>query len=145
MLDLFPTLIGGIMRTVASLVSSLLLCTGCYHATIETGRPPGPTKVEKPWAHGFLWGLVPPSTVETAQQCPGGVAKVETQQSFLNLVANVLTGGIYSPMQITVTCAQGGTADGRLLRLNSRSAREVIVEAIGLSRESGAPVYVELR
>jgi hypothetical protein len=134
------------MQKTAPLVLLPVFCAGCYHATIETGQPPSPTKIEKPWAHGFLWGLVPPSTVETAQRCPAGIAKVETQQSFLNLVADVLTAGIYSPMQITVTCAQGGTTDGRMLRTsNNHSARKVMEEAIVLSRQTGEAVYVELR
>jgi len=33
------------------------------------------------------------------------VAKVETQLSFVNQLVSFLTLGIYTPMQITVTCA----------------------------------------
>ena len=94
------------MRKLLALTILLVATTGCYHATVDTGRAPSPQVVEKPWAHGFLWGLVPPATLETAQKCPNGVAKVETQVSFLNQVAGgFLTGGIYSPMSIRVTCA----------------------------------------
>jgi Bor protein len=60
-----------------------------------------------------VFGLVPPSTVETAAKCPNGVAKVETQLSFLNQLVSVLTLSIYTPMTIEVTCASGkGVADG---------------------------------
>lgn len=94
------------MRKMLSLAIVLIASTGCYHATVETGLAPSPQTIEKPWAHGFLWGLVPPSTLETAQKCPNGAAKVETQISFLNqLAGGFLTGGIYSPMSIKVTCA----------------------------------------
>lgn len=82
------------MRFVA-LAASAVHLTGCFHATIDTGLQPSGQKVEKNWAHGFLYGLVPPSTVETASKCPNGVAKVETKLSFLNRVASVLTSGIY--------------------------------------------------
>ena len=92
-------------------VAVLVGLAGCYHATIETGLEPSNQVVENEWAHSFIAGLVPPSTVETASECPNGVAIVETELSFLNLVANVVTGGIYSPMHITVTCAAGGMAD----------------------------------
>jgi Bor protein len=48
---------------------------------------------------------VPPSTVSTAEKCPKGVAKVETQHTFLNQLVGALTLEIYTPMQIRVTCA----------------------------------------
>lgn len=83
----------------------LILATGCYHATIETGLTPTATTIEKPWASGWIYGLVPPSTVETAAKCPNGAARVETQLSFANQLVNVLTLGIYTPMEIKVTCA----------------------------------------
>ena len=134
------------MRKLATIGVVVLLSAGCYHATIETGRPAATMPaIEIKWAHAFLWGLVPPTTVETAQKCPSGVAKVETQQSFLNLVANAVTGGIYSPMQITVTCAQGGTSDARTLQIKDRDeASVVLAEAVRISLRQGTPVYVAL-
>jgi hypothetical protein len=93
------------MRRLLPLCAFLML-TGCYHATVETGLAPSPLTVEKPWAHGWILGLVPPSTVETAQKCPKGAAKVETQLSFANQLVGFLTGYIYTPMEIKVTCAQ---------------------------------------
>src|SRR5690554_3626514 len=87
-----------------------VLLSGCYHATVDTGRQPSGEVVRQPWAHGFVYGLVPPSTVKVAQQCPNGVARVETQLSFLNQLASTLTFGIYTPMEITVQCAAGAIA-----------------------------------
>jgi Bor protein len=94
-------------------VAVLLIATaGCYHATIETGLAPSAQTVSKEWAAGWIYGLVPPSTVETAAKCPHGVAKVETQLSFPNMLVGWLTLDIYTPMSIVVTCAQtGATAD----------------------------------
>jgi hypothetical protein len=92
------------MRRLA-IAFALLLAAGCYHATVDTGLNPSPTTIEKPWAAGWIYGLVPPSTVETVQKCPNGAAKVETQVSFANQVVNFLTLGIYTPMEIKVTCA----------------------------------------
>jgi len=96
------------MRRVTPLCALVLLTllAGCYHAVVETGLPPSPQVVEKQWAHSFLWGLVPPSTVETKEKCPKGVAVFETQQSFVNGLASFLTSGIYSPMAVKATCAQ---------------------------------------
>lgn len=85
---------------------AIVLSAGCYHATIDTGLTPSGATVEKSFAHGWLYGLVPPSTVETAAKCPKGAAKVETQLSLPNLLVGAVTWGIYTPMEVKVTCAQ---------------------------------------
>lgn len=124
----------------------VLSTSACYHATVDTGRPSNGVTVSKNWAHGFLFGLIPPSTLETASQCPNGVAKVETQLSFLNQLANFITGGIYTPMQISVQCA-GPTAMGegaetiQVARVELESGLE---QAVALSAESGAAVFVQV-
>lgn len=123
---------------------------GCYHATVDTGRAPSGQTVEKQWAHGFVYGLVPPSTVETAAKCPNGVAKVETQLSFLNQLASFLTAGIYTPMQISVQCAAGGAAlaedAARVIALPANADRRDLDGALGaaveIARVEDAPVYV---
>ncbi len=95
--------------TLAALL--LLLSSGCYHASIESGMKPGNDKIEKEWASSFVFGLVPPDTVEAQSKCTSGVSKVETIHSFLNALVAFFTIQIYTPMQITVTCAAGPTAD----------------------------------
>jgi len=133
------------MRWHVPLLAGLLLTGGCYHATITTGAQPSNQVIEKAWAHSFLWGLVPPSTVETASKCPHGVAQVETQMSFLNLLANFITGGIYSPMEITVTCAATGTASAgsaTVIRADG-DGQAAIRKAAEASRQTGQPVYVQ--
>jgi len=95
------------MTKLASLTAAALLFTGCYHATIETGRAPSPQQIDIPWANSFVYGLVPPATVDAEAECASGVARVETQHSFLNGLVQLLTWGIYTPMHITVTCASG--------------------------------------
>ncbi len=88
------------------LVSAALFATAaCYHATVETGLPAGNETVEKSFAAAWIYGLVPPSTVSTAARCRTGVARVETQLSFVNMLVGDLTLGIFTPMSIKVTCA----------------------------------------
>jgi hypothetical protein len=82
------------------------LLAACWHATVETGLTPSTVVIDKAWASSWIYGLVPPKTVETASRCPDGVAKVETELTFLNQVVHILTLGIYTPMRIRVTCAQ---------------------------------------
>jgi dihydroorotase-like cyclic amidohydrolase len=44
--------------------------------------------------------------VKAAKECEAGVAIVETRLSFLNMLVAQLTGGLYTPMHIKVTCAE---------------------------------------
>lgn len=78
--------------------AALATLAACFHATIETGLTPSTKVLEHKFASSWIYGLVPPKTVETASRCPDGVAKVETQLSFLNQVVHLLTLGIYTPM-----------------------------------------------
>lgn len=84
-----------------------MVTVSCYHAQIITDAEPSGQVIDIPWAHGFILGLVPPKEVRTATECPNGVAKVETQISFLNGLVSAVTLNIYTPMHITVTCAAG--------------------------------------
>ncbi len=124
------------MKNGLLVVATALALSGCYHATIETGLPPSPQTLENKWASGWIYGLVPPKTVETMQRCPNGVARVETQLSFANQLVNFLTLGIYTPMEIVVTCASGGMEDAALVDNAADFA-----EALRTQR----PVLVEVR
>lgn len=98
------------MRTIAAIACAALLVStaACFHATIETGLAPSSTVIEQTFASGWIYGLVPPSTVETQAKCGSrGVSKVETQHSFVNMLVSFITFDIYTPMDIKVTCAAG--------------------------------------
>ena len=100
----------GMSRLVATIVA-MSLFTGCasYHAVVKTGIDPGPRKVEDKWADSYIGGLVAPDHVEIGERCgEGGVAMVETKISFVNQLVSTLTLGIYSPMEIVVTCGGAG-------------------------------------
>lgn len=140
-----------------SLVITFLLAglflTGCYHARVTTGLAPSAQTVEVPWAHSFIGGLVPPNAVNAAQECSSGVASVETKLSFLNLVANAVTFGLYSPMHIIVTCAASSAeipADAQRLAVeagqefNEQALQQLLTNAARLSAEHQAPVYLHL-
>jgi len=121
---------------------------GCYHATIETGLDPSLKTINVPWASSFVYGLVPPATVETAARCPDGVAKVETQMSFLNGLVGALTFGIYTPMAIKVTCAESSDSAeliGDAPEVSVSDAGGVtnaVGEAADLAVKFGGPVFV---
>jgi Bor protein len=95
-------------------LASVIALGGCYHATIETGATPSTVVIDKSFASSWIYGLVPPSTVSTTSKCTDGVAKVETQHTFVNQLVGFLTLGIYTPMQIKVTCASRGSASAHI-------------------------------
>jgi|SRR5438477_6778919 len=138
------------LQKVAVVLAGFSLAA-CYHATIETGLAPSSTVVEKPWASSFINGLVPPSTVETQSKCTSGVSKVETKLSFLNLLVGLITFSIYTPMDIKVTCAQGGRSavpsGATEIKAGPSSAElnDAFTQAAFTSWSTGAPVYVEMK
>ena len=87
----------------------LLALSGCYRATVQTGLTPSGIQHEI-WAHSWISGLVPPAVVKAQSECENGVARVETELSFVNQLVGVATFGIYTPMTITVTCARADAA-----------------------------------
>jgi len=130
-------------------VGLLLILAACYHATIETGLPASAQVIEKSFASGWIYGLVPPSPVKAMSQCPNGVSKVETQLSFVNQLVNVITLGIYTPMSIKVTCASSGRSSvpgTPEIKVGDGAKSEDIIDAFrraaDLAVESHGPVYV---
>lgn len=138
-------------RSVVGLLVVFLSTVSCYHATVETAATPSTVVIEKPFASSWVYGLVPPSTVSTAAKCPGGVAKVETQLSFVNGLVGILTLGIYTPMSIRVTCAAPGAAARAtpVSPADSAAAPSRVIEQIQAAAERAVegrrPVYVQLR
>lgn len=94
-------------RGIIILLLIAFATTGCYRVTVETGAPPGPSGIDIPWQMSFAAGLIPPSEVDTSQECPQGVAQVQTERSFLNVLATGITSHILSPLHVTVVCAAG--------------------------------------
>jgi hypothetical protein len=137
------------MRTLrlAALALAAIVSTGCYHAVIETGRPAGTTVVSRPWTPTFIFGLVAAPEINVAAQCPRGIARVDTQMSFVNGLASFITLGIYTPRTVTVTCASGtASLPGRVIEVAStdQAARGAALDAAArLSNETGAPVFVK--
>jgi hypothetical protein len=134
---------------VVPLVVLVLLLPGCYHATVETGLTPSTETIEEPFASAWVYGLVPPSTIMTQMKCKHGVAKVETQLSFVNQLVGIITLGIYTPMDIKVTCAAAGTT-GELIQPsiilpeNAAPAKiqAALTQAADLAVTTGKPAYV---
>lgn len=74
-------------------VAFAAVASGCHHAIVESGRPTDGQVIEDKWADSFVHGLVPPDAVNAAQQCPNGIARVETRRSFMNVCLSTLVDG----------------------------------------------------
>lgn len=135
----------------AAIIVLLFSLIGCYHATIETGMTPSTTVIHESFAASWIYGLVPPNTVATAEKCVDGVARVETQLSFVNQLVGILTLGIYTPMEIKVTCAakssaMSGGEEARLVLPADASLEDiqrVYMKAADMAVRTQRPVYVE--
>ncbi len=133
------------------LAAFVFMLGGCYHATIDTGLAPGTEVIHQKFASCWVYGLVPPKTVMAMEKCTHGVALVETQYSFLNWLVGAVTFGIYTPMEIKVTCASGGGADLPLAPADivvsadasPQQVQEAFMKAADMTIAEGRPVYVE--
>jgi hypothetical protein len=126
-----------------------LSSAACFHQVVNTGRAAGATTVDKPWVSTWLWGLVAAQPVDVRQECPGGVAVITTEQSFVNGLVSVITIGIYTPQHVTVTCATGtamlpsGAREIRIPSDASASERATLVDdAIRQSVETNSPTIL---
>jgi hypothetical protein len=128
-------------------IALLLSSAACYHAIITTGATESSTIVEKPWAPSFIDGLVPPAPLDVSSQCKSGVAKVETQHSFLNGLVGLLTFGIFTPMDIKVTCATARAHEGAAIELPGNATvamrQHAIEQAAEMVQATGETLYVQ--
>lgn len=129
-------------------VLAALILTGCYHQVVRTGATPGNVVVERPWTATFLFGLVPARAINTAAQCPTGVAVIETQQTFVNGLVGALTLGIYTPQTVRITCAAGTTAmnGARHVHVPAGASLDVrsaaVKDALAVAHHTGEPVVI---
>ena len=86
------------------LVLALVLASGCYHANYKTGLPASGV-VQETKVHHFVFGLAGGGDIAVASLCPTGVASVDTEKSFVDIVLTGLTAALYSPTSVTVECA----------------------------------------
>jgi len=93
------------------LSSFLIALAGCHNVIIDSGLEPSTTVHQKQWNMAFAWAIFP-AQVDASGYCGGMWARVETRQSFLNLVVEAVTSGIISPLESKVVCArQTGSAE----------------------------------
>lgn len=131
------------------IAAGALMLSACFHQVVQTGLPPGPTVVDKPFVATWLWGLVPAQDLDVRQQCAGGAATIETEQSFMNGLVAAITLGIFTPQHVRVTCSSRTASLPRgsreLVAPASASAEEVsqlVERAVEESAASHAAVTI---
>jgi hypothetical protein len=123
--------------------------SACFHQVVQTGAPAGTTVVDKAFVTTWLWGIVPAAELDVRRECPGGVAVIETEQSFMNGLVAALTLGIYTPQHVRVTCSsrtaslpRGATEVVAPASASSVELSEIVQHAIEKSASSGSVVVL---
>lgn len=96
------------LKLLFTLLAACVFLTGCYQAKVTTNKQPGSKVVEKKWVGSYVYGLAG-GKVDVSGECANGIASAERKISFVNGIVAQLTGGMYLPQTVTVTCAAGGS------------------------------------
>lgn len=94
-------------------VVALIAFAACSRITVITGAPPSNKQIDLPWQKYWVFGIIDPPAISTKEECPLGIARFQTEQSFLNGLVNSLTFHIYTPIHTTITCASGPVVHDR--------------------------------
>ena len=89
------------------LAALLTSATACFHINYVTEKAPAPSPSDDSWHHGGIFGLAEFSdAVDVPKICPNGQARIESQQNFVNGLVRLITVGLYTPQEVSVTCAR---------------------------------------
>jgi hypothetical protein len=88
----------------AALMTGAAACNKVTYQNPGT-MPSGQTVSEKGWF--FLWGLVGEKEIWANKMCPGGVAQIQSKESFLDLLIGGITGGLVAPRSYDIECGAG--------------------------------------
>lgn len=95
------------MKKVFLVAMLAVLNTGCATQTyLLAPKDPNATPAYDKMQTFFVSGLAQEQSINANEICKGAdkVARVETQQSFINGLLGFVSSGIYTPRQIKVYC-----------------------------------------
>lgn len=93
---------------IAMVFCLIFMVSGCFRHTYVTDKQVAayPAK-ETQFKSFFLYGIIPTEPQTPVREvCPNGVARIETKESFLNGVINVVTYRIYTPRSARIYCQE---------------------------------------
>lgn len=87
------------------LLLAALALSGCYKVQLVNVAPGGTGIQKNVKVHTLIGGLVPLNEIDVDSICKGKPAvQVGTVHSFVDLLVSGITGGIYAPVTVKVTC-----------------------------------------
>lgn len=96
------------MRRLLALGMCTALTAGCFKVTYQNPMLPPNGVVHEGTSSFYIAGLAGTERIPAGQMCPGGVSRIETGLSFVDLALHVVTFFIYTPRSYTIEC--GGMA-----------------------------------
>lgn len=93
---------------IAMVFCLIFMVSGCFRHTYVTDKPAAVHPANNKQFKGFfLYGIIPTEPQTPLQDiCPNGVARIETEESFINGLASYLTRGIYTPRTARIYCQE---------------------------------------
>ncbi len=86
-------------------VLAALLLSGCYKATVNIGGGGSPGVEHRVKAHTLIAGLISLNEIDGQSVCGDkGVWSTSSRHNVIDMILASLTGSIYSPVTVVVTC-----------------------------------------
>lgn len=95
-------------RVLPLLLLCTVLSTGCYRVTYQNPLLPPNGVVHEGTSGFFIMALVGDERIPAYQMCPGGVSRISTYLSFVDMLLTLITFTIYTPRSYEIEC--GGMA-----------------------------------
>ena len=95
------------MKRILVVLAATAALSGCYTTKIENAGVAPRGEVHRTMQHTFFWGLISPGSVNVAGYCgDAGIAEIKSQVGGIGLLGYWITGGIWIPMTVKVTCGK---------------------------------------
>lgn len=96
---------------LALVLASLIALPGCAGYRVVAPEPTPGTEYERRTMHAFLWGAI--EDTEPATNCvENAMDEVRVRQTLPNLLATVLTLGVWMPLEVEWRCAKRRPGEG---------------------------------
>lgn len=88
-----------------SLLLAFLLLPGCFNNARITNFGGSPGIEQTRWVHTVIFGIVSLNEIDAHSLCGDkGVFAIRTNANMYTVILTGITGGIYSPLMVHVTC-----------------------------------------
>ena len=92
------------MNRLLVVVMCAALGAGCFKVTYQNPMLQPNGVVHEGTSGFFILGLVGEERIPAYQMCPGGVSRIQTGQSFVDVLLHIVTFMIYTPRSYEIEC-----------------------------------------